>query len=235
MLPDDVTLTKTAAKPLRRKTATGRKASKDVRRRQLIDATIASLAERGFSETTLADVARGAGLSQGIVNFHFQSKDKLLVETLQFMAEEYSDHWRAAMETAGPDPARRLWALVAADFDLTICSKTKLAAWCAFWGEARSRPTYQSLCGARDEAYQMTLTVLCAELAAAAPPGGARQDAAAIALALDALLDGLWLRMMMQDRMTGERALAAARAFLIAVFPHQFSALTGHGVRPASR
>jgi hypothetical protein len=52
----------------------GRKASKEVRRQQLIEATIDSLAKRGYSETTMADVADGAGLSRGIVNFHFEAR-----------------------------------------------------------------------------------------------------------------------------------------------------------------
>ena len=60
----------------------GRKASKETRQQQLIEATIDSLAKRGYSETTMADVADGAGLSRGIVNFHFESKEKLLVATL---------------------------------------------------------------------------------------------------------------------------------------------------------
>ena len=86
----------------------GRKASKETRRQQLIEATIDSLAKRGYSETTMADVADGAGLSRGIVNFHFESKEKLLVATLQYMADEYSAHWRAALQKAGDDPARQL-------------------------------------------------------------------------------------------------------------------------------
>ena len=109
----------------------------------------------------MADVADGAGLSRGIVNFHFESKEKLLVATLQYMADEYSAHWRAALQKAGDDPARQLRTLVAADFDRSICNKRKLAAWCAFWGEAKSRPTYQALCGARDEAYQNVFIELC--------------------------------------------------------------------------
>ena len=39
----------------------GRKASKETRQLQLIEATIDSLAKRGYSETTMADVADGAG------------------------------------------------------------------------------------------------------------------------------------------------------------------------------
>lgn len=51
----------------------GRNAAKEVRQVQLIEATIESLAKRDYSETTMADVA---GLSRGIVNFHFESKEK---------------------------------------------------------------------------------------------------------------------------------------------------------------
>ena len=34
------------------------------------------------------DVSQGAGLSQGIVNFHFKSKELLLIETLKFISNE---------------------------------------------------------------------------------------------------------------------------------------------------
>ncbi|MFN8831220.1 MAG: transcriptional regulator BetI [Labrys sp. (in: a-proteobacteria)] len=200
-----------------------RRASREVRRLQLIEATIDSLATRGFSETTMAEVAKGAGLSNGIVNFHFESKEKLLIATLQHMADEYADHWRSALEKAGPDPAARLWALVVADFDPRICSRRKLAAWCAFWGEARSRPTYQAHCGARDRAYQIMFQNLFLELAAATPASQRPADPPAIALVIDALLDGLWLRMMFDETLTRKRALAAAQALLIEVFPQHFA------------
>lgn len=199
----------------------GRKASKETRRQQLIEATIDSLARRGYSETTMADVADGAGLSRGIVNFHFESKEKLLVATLQYMADEYSQHWRAALQKAGSDPARQLRALVAADFDRAICNKRKLAAWCAFWGEAKSRPTYQSLCGARDEAYQQVFIDLCTALK---QDGDYAYDAQSIALALSATLEGLWLRLMMgTENVTRETAFHAATEFLASAFPRHYA------------
>ena len=198
----------------------GRKASKEVRQLQLIEATIDSLAKRGYSETTMADVADGAGLSRGIVNFHFESKEKLLVATLQHMYDEYSTHWRNALQKAGDDPARQLQALVAADFDRSICNKRKLAAWCAFWGEAKSRPTYQALSSARDAVYQNIFIDLCATLKQS---GGYAFEPQVMALALNAMLEGLWLRMMMgTEDTTRETALQAANEFLSAAFPKHF-------------
>ena len=198
----------------------GRKASKEQRRQQLIEATIDSLARRGYAETTMADVADGAGLSRGIVNFHFESKEKLLIATLQHMYDEYGAHWRAALTKAGDDPARRLQALVTADFDRAICNKRKLAAWCSFWGEAKSRPTYQALSGARDQTYQSIIVELCASLKKQAGYG---YDVEATALALSALLEGLWLRLMIgAEGVTRETALTSANDFLASVFPDHY-------------
>ncbi len=75
-----------------------RKASKAVRRSQLIEATIDTLARKGYAALTLADVAKTAGLSVGIVNFHFDTKEKLLVETLKQLAGQYRDNWNEALE-----------------------------------------------------------------------------------------------------------------------------------------
>ena len=206
------------------KSAAARRRRKS-RQQQLIEATIDSLAKRGYSETTMADVADGAGLSRGIVNFHFESKEKLLVATLQYMADEYAAHWRAALHKAGDDPARQLRALVAADFDRSICNKRKLAAWCAFWGEAKSRPTYQALCGARDAAYQNIFIDLCATLKES---GGYAYEPQVIALALSAMLEGLWLRLMMgTEDVTRETALQAANEFLVVGISKALSVANG--------
>ncbi len=59
---------------------------KHLRREQLIEATIDTIAKHGFRKTTLSQVAKRAKLSQGIVNFYFKTKDGLLLETLKFLA-----------------------------------------------------------------------------------------------------------------------------------------------------
>ncbi len=195
-----------------------RQNTKAIRRQELIAATIDQLAKRGFDGTTLADVATAAGMSRGIVNFHFESKEKLLVETLRTLSDEYRGHWKAALKAAGADPAARLWALVSADFDKRICTPRKLGAWCAFWGEAKSRPTYRELCSANDDDYQATVIELCSDLAA---PG---QDVAALARVVVCMLEGLWLHLMMVPKeLKREQALASARYHLVSVFPRHFT------------
>ena len=90
-----------------------RKLSREARRSQLIEAMIETLATRGYARTTLTEVAKQAGLSHGLVNFHFETKEKLLAETLMFLAEEYRLNWTAALERAGDRPAAQLDAFAA--------------------------------------------------------------------------------------------------------------------------
>ena len=82
-----------------------RTASRAERRQQLIDATMKCIARKGMSGTTLGDVASEAGLSQGIVNLHFESKDNLLNETLRALANDYRAQFDKTLERAGPSAA----------------------------------------------------------------------------------------------------------------------------------
>ena len=98
-------------------TKTRRTAPKEVRRQQLIDATIETIAETGISGTTMAAVTGRAGLSMGIVSLHFESKENLLKSTLRHLAVELRDKWREVEQKADLTPAERLWGIVEANFD----------------------------------------------------------------------------------------------------------------------
>ncbi len=197
-----------------------RKQSRPARRVQLIEATIETLAEMGYARTTLTAVAKRAGLSHGLVNFHFETKERLLAETMAYLAEEYSANWHAALDGAGPSPAARLEAILRADFNPAICTPARLAAWCSFWGEAQSRPLYQQECGSNDADYNDTLEAICAALLADSGRGG---NAARIARVLRVTTEGVWLDLMtMQAPYSRDEALATVLTCAAAFFPGQF-------------
>ena len=56
-------------------------------RRQVLDAAIRTLAERGLAATSIQDIADAAGLSKGAVHYHFESKDELLQRVLDRCCE----------------------------------------------------------------------------------------------------------------------------------------------------
>ncbi len=197
-----------------------REEAKERRRLELIEATIRSIAKRGFSDTTLADVADIAGLSRGIVNFYFKSKDALFADTLRFLADEYRQAWQRALGRAGNDPAQRLRAILMVNFDPRIFSRKKIAVWYAFWGEAKSRPAYLAVCEEKDREYRRSLDSCVAAVIA---EGGYTMDAIAVSRSFDAVTDGFWL-----DRLSDphcppvEEFIAATDLMLSTYFPRHF-------------
>ncbi|WP_081964028.1 TetR family transcriptional regulator C-terminal domain-containing protein [Hoeflea sp. BAL378] len=214
--PDDDTPATRATEAARRREP------KALRREQLINATIDSLAKRGYAATTLADVADGAGLSRGIVNFHFTSKDNLLSETIKFLQDEYTANWQAMVQKAAPDTASQLLAMVTADLDRKICTHRKLAAWFALITESRSKPAYQEMAWDRDAKYRAMLASICLK---AKVEGGYAFDPQSTADAIYAMQEGLWLRMMLFGRgYKREAALGVVLDALCTIFPRHFAA-----------
>ncbi len=141
----------------------------------------------------MTDVAARAGISHGLVLFHFQSKENLLAETLDLLAEEYRVNWQAALAAAGQAPEQQIRALIEADFADAICTPARLSAWCAFWGESQSRPLYQARCGANDALYNATLVGLCTAMNAR---HGYTHNPERTARLIRITTEGVWLDLM---------------------------------------
>jgi TetR/AcrR family transcriptional repressor of bet genes len=197
-----------------------RTASKEERQTQLIKATIRSIAKHGLSVTTMATVAGEAGLSQGIINLHFKSKERLLEETLLYVVDEHRSAWHKALETSGDSLAEKLGSLIRVDFDKRICQRNKLAVWFAFWGESRSRHTYRNICADHGREYKQVLTGLCDDIIM---QGGYRIQARHVATGLMALSVGLWLDLLLSPaEMNPEQAEEISLSYLTGVFPAHF-------------
>lgn len=197
-----------------------RTASKEVRQDQLIKATIRSIAKHGLSITTIATVAGEAGLSQGIINLHFQSKERLLEETLSHIVEEYRHAWFKAYRESGDSAAEKLIAVARVDFDKRICQRNKLAVWFAFWGESRSRLTYRKIYEESSREYKKLLVLLCEDII---KHGKYKVQARQVADGLLAMNVGLWLDILISPtEMSAEQAEETSLAYLQGVFPGHF-------------
>lgn len=197
-----------------------RTAPPEQRRVQLIQATIRSIARHGLPDTTMATVSQEAGLSQGIVNLHFKSKENLLLETLKFVVDEYRSAWERALAEEHESPAEELAALVGVDFDANLCDRDKLAVWFAFWSESKSRPTYRRLCAERDRDYEEHIRELCAEIKA---EGNYDVDSDAVAWGLSSMGEGLWLDLLISPRrLSRDEARRLSMVHLANAFPKHF-------------
>src|SRR6478735_4378089 len=85
------------------------------RRLALLKAAFREVSEKGFSEVTLDDIARRAGVSKGVTLYYFDSKDALFRELFGWLIDSIHARMREAVG-AEEDPVAKLKALVALIF-----------------------------------------------------------------------------------------------------------------------
>ena len=80
---------------------------KQVRERDLVEATRALFDQRGMQEAQVEEIARAAGIARGLVYRHFASKDELYVLTVTNYLDELAGLLEVAVE-GDDEPALRL-------------------------------------------------------------------------------------------------------------------------------
>jgi AcrR family transcriptional regulator len=61
----------------------------EARRRAMLQAAAELIGERGYGDTRIADVAKRAGTSSGLVIYYFGTRDRLLVDALRYSEESF--------------------------------------------------------------------------------------------------------------------------------------------------
>ncbi|HCS60498.1 MAG TPA: TetR family transcriptional regulator [Microbacterium sp.] len=87
-----------------------------VRRRELADAALTAVAERGFANTGLRDVAARTELSLGLLHYYFDDKDDLIGQAIWQYKSECARRYDPIIETAqtGIELAERFGVEIAA-------------------------------------------------------------------------------------------------------------------------
>lgn len=117
----------------------GRRPNTDQRRRQIIAALLAELAAVGYARASVRSIAARAGLAPGLVHYHFDSKEAILVALVEGLVEEAERRAQAAFAAA--TPAERLAAFVDARVGLgTGADPEAVSAWVMILGEASALP-----------------------------------------------------------------------------------------------
>ncbi len=110
------------------------------RRLALLKAAFREVAEKGFSETTLDDIARRAGVSKGVTLYYFDSKDELFRELFAWLIDSIHARMREAVARE-EDPVGKVRALVALIFPSPSKNRAFFRAFVDFCGlAARHEP-----------------------------------------------------------------------------------------------
>ena len=116
--------------------------SEPERRLALLKAAFREVAEKGFSEVTLDDIARRAGVSKGVTLYYFDSKEDLFRELFGWLIDSIHARMREAVG-AEEDPVAKLKALVALIFPSPSRNRAFFRAFVDFSGVAARRETFR--------------------------------------------------------------------------------------------
>ena len=197
----------------------------EARRAQLIEVTIDSLADVGYVGTTLAQIARRADVSPGLVAHYFGDKDGLLEAAFRTLSRGIATRVRAALALAGT-PRGRVQAVIDVNLAPEEFDRRTGTAWLAFWGQVLHVEGLKRV----QAAYQRRmLSNLRSDLRSMIPGEEARSLAAMIA----AMIDGVWLRAALSQWQEADSG--SARSLLTAFVDGRLRDLTQpHGAAAAS-
>lgn len=157
----------------------------EIRRRQLIEATIASIHEVGFADSSLSRISAKAGVSTGIVHHYFEDKAELLESTLRALGTKLRLSVVQRLNAA-KTPVERLLAVIDGNLGTDTFTPVSVSAWLAFWSQVQTSPRLARI-------QHVVISRLRDNLVHALKLLG-RKDAVEIARVTEALIDGLWLR-----------------------------------------
>lgn len=184
----------------------------DARRLSLIEAAARVLARDGASGASVRAIALEGGVSPGLIVHHFGGVDALIAATYAHVGDRVTAALDAAVAAAGPDPRARLNAYVAASFAPPIADRALLATWTAFWGLVIARADIAALHETQYARYRAEVEELLGACGLAPP---ARRHAA---IAITALVDGLWLELCLSPEVIGpDEARTIAEAQIAAL------------------
>lgn len=179
-----------------------------IRRRQLIDATLAVIEKEGFQGATVGRISKASGMSVGIISHYFDGKQGLLQATMRHLLSLLKTDLLDLLSEHGNDPVARLHAIVASNFSRSQTNMAVAKAWLAFWAQAMHSPELARLQRINERRLYSNLVFSLVQLM---PDKQARETAQTIA----ALIDGVWLRAALSEgRIESKEAVALCVRYL---------------------
>lgn len=166
-----------------------RREGEEKRRQALITATLALVSEGGPRLATVRAIAERAGVTAGLIRHYFQSKDALIVISYRHLMERMTADSAAVLKAAPRHPQARLAVFVAASLRPPVVDPEALVLWATFMQETRRDPAMLQI-------HQLTylgFRDLLQSLIAALPQAREEDELRRLAIACNALIDGLWM------------------------------------------
>ncbi len=162
-----------------------------IRRKALIDATIAEIGEAGSLDVTVTQIAKRAGMSSGLAHHYFGSKEQIFLAAMRHILRSYGDHVRGELAKVS-QPKDRLETIIAASFHPLNFTDEAISAWLNFYVYARTTPDAKRLLEVYGRRLHSNLMSNLTRLLS-------RPRAEHVAQGLAAMIDGFYIRHALQE------------------------------------
>lgn len=163
------------------------------RRDALIRATLALIAENGLGTTTVRSIAEQADVTQGLIRHYFSTKEELITAAYEWHMVKMSNATFASAQTAGQSPVARLAAFVTTGLRPPIADPDTVSLWAGFLTRVRNDEKMRAIHERTYRAFRDRLQDLIADTLAACGQHPDQKRLRRLAIACNAVIDGLWL------------------------------------------
>jgi AcrR family transcriptional regulator len=178
--------------------AAGAVGTADQRREQMLRAALEVIADRGYADTRIADVAERTGISPALVIYYFKTKDQLLTEAIRYLDNLWYADGQRRMATM-PTAAARLEEIVAMSClpEADTEPHSSWTLWLDFWTLAARSPAVAALRQKDDERWR---DLISSVVRYGQESGEFREvDPRNFSILLCSLLDGLAIQIALAD------------------------------------
>lgn len=169
------------------------RAGEDVRRHDLIAATLDCISESGLQGATVRQIAARAGVTPGLIRHYFSSKDQMLQDAYREVMTGMTSAVVAAADGDQQSARERLHDFIVANLTPPVADGRRLSLWAAFISHVRVDPAFAEIHRESYLAFRSALEDLLAEVLAEAGEEPDPQRCRELGIAINGVIDGLWL------------------------------------------
>ncbi|MFM2477264.1 transcriptional regulator BetI [Celerinatantimonas sp. MCCC 1A17872] len=181
----------------------------EIRRPQLINATMEVIDDVGLAGASVSLISRKAGVSAGIINHYFGGKHGLLEATMRSVLKRLGAGIVARLRQIPSDQVlERIRAIVEGNFDPHQTESKVVKTWLAFWTQSMHDHDLYRLQRVNERRLHSHLRGELKKVLSA-------QRAEFVAQGVAALIDGLWLRgALAPEGIQSQKAIELIRDYL---------------------
>lgn len=183
------------------------------RRQDLIRATLDCISEKGLEGATVREIAARAGVTGGLIRHYFASKDQMLQaayrETMASMTTTAISAAGASGESAGDVKSARLRLhdFIIANVSPPVTDPRTLSLWAGFIGHIRVDPEFARIHRENYLIFRDALEELISGFLTECGRTPAAGESRKLAIAINGLIDGLWLEGSLAQDLFDDHAL----------------------------